>query len=149
MGRPKGAKNKITREREARVQSEIAARELGTGYSRKKLAKERMEELMDVALGNVTHYQNRGWHMAQQADGTMKLANINPSYNEEAFRFWWGAAQRCSADLSQYQSPRLSAVAVGQVTKMEIVVKGGLPPRNTKAMPVQAPADVKLIDAPK
>jgi hypothetical protein len=41
--------------------------------------------------------------------------------------------------LAIYQSPRLSAVAVGQVTKMTVVVKGGLPPRRIEALPAPAP----------
>jgi hypothetical protein len=41
--------------------------------------------------------------------------------------------------LPPYQSPRLSAVAVGQVTKMTVIVKGGLPPRM-----IEAPAPTAL-----
>jgi hypothetical protein len=35
--------------------------------------------------------------------------------------------------LAQFQSPKLSAVAMGQVTKMTVIVKGGPPPRKIEA----------------
>jgi hypothetical protein len=48
-------------------------------------------------------------------------------------------ARITAAALAPYQSPRLGAVAVGQSTKMTVVVKGGLPPRDTSSLPAIAP----------
>ena len=54
-----------------------------------------------------------------------------------------GEARATAAILAPFQSPRLSAVAVGAVTKMVVVVKGGLPPRDTRALPAIAPPAVE------
>jgi hypothetical protein len=40
-------------------------------------------------------------------------------------------ARATAAQLAPFQSPRLSAVAVGPVRTMTVIVEGGLPPRNT------------------
>jgi hypothetical protein len=64
-----------------------------------------------------------------------------PNSNADEQKFWkYGmAAAQIARDLAQYQSPKLSAVATGQVTKMTVVVKGGLPPRKIEASALPAP----------
>jgi hypothetical protein len=55
----------------------------------------------------------------------------DPAVIERAY----AEARTTAGILAAYQSPRLSAVALGQVSKMVVVVKGGLPPRDTRALP--------------
>jgi hypothetical protein len=133
MARPKGSKNKSTIEKENAVRAENVAREVQdmSRGGRRKLAKERLEELADVFAGQASHYQNAGWRAVQREDGTIERVNNNPNYHEDSYRFWFRAYQSICESVAQYQSPKLSAVAVGQVTKLVVVVKGGLPPRNT------------------
>jgi hypothetical protein len=143
MPRTKGSKNKATIEREEQARIDRAEREARAvadlpGGVRRKLAKERLEELADVAAGQASHYQNGGWRAAQREDGTIERVNNNPNYHEDSYRFWFRAYQSICESVAQYQSPKLSAVAVGQVTKLVVVVKGGLPPRNTSSLPATA-----------
>jgi len=137
MARTKGARGKATLEREEIARREKATRDLKTmpNGEIRKLAKERLEELMNVALGNATYYQNGGVDFVRQEDGSVKRVNRNPNFDKEEYRWWFKAAHECMADLTQYQSPKLSAVAVGQVTKMVIEVVNGLPPRDTRSTP--------------
>jgi hypothetical protein len=140
MARPKGSKNKSTIEKENAVRAENVAREVQdmSRGGRRKLAKERLEELADVFAGQASHYQNAGWRAVQREDGTIERVNNNPNYHEDSYRFWFRAYQSICESVAQYQSPKLSAVAVGQVTKLVVVVKGGLPPRNTSSLPATA-----------
>jgi hypothetical protein len=57
----------------------------------------------------------------------------NPTIVAEMLR----EARATAAQLAPFQSPRLSAVAVGPARTMTVIVKGGLPPRNTA---IEAPA---------
>jgi hypothetical protein len=58
--------------------------------------------------------------------------NDNPNMDEDKFRAYAALAMQAARDLAQYQSPKLSAVAVGQVTKLTVIVKGGLPPGGSR-----------------
>jgi hypothetical protein len=64
-----------------------------------------------------------------------------PNSNADEQKFWkYGmAAAQVARDLAQFQSPKLAAVAMGQAAKMTVIVKGGLPPRDTRALPAIAP----------
>ena len=69
----------------------------------------------------------------------------NPDADEAKFRAYAQLATQTARDLAQYQSPKLAAVAMGQVTKMTVVVRGGLPPRpEAPAVPALVP---RVIDA--
>lgn len=149
MARPKGSKNKKTLDREERARAELAARDLERmpGGVRRKLAKEKLEDLADIFAGQAAHYQNAGWRSVQNVDGRVGKANNNPNYNEESYRYWTAMYKDTLRDLAPYQSPRLSAVAVGTVTKMVVIVKGGLPPRDTSdpAPAIAAPAIIDVV----
>jgi hypothetical protein len=75
------------------------------------------------------------WHL-ERADaeaakpGGGDAAIISAAYAE---------ARITAAALAPFQSPRLSAVALGPVTKMTITVRGGLPPRPIEAAALPAP----------
>jgi hypothetical protein len=77
----------------------------------------------------MNYFMAKGDAEAAKPDG-------DPAVIEKAY----GEARLAAIALAQYQAPRLSAVAVGQVTKLVVVVKGGLPPRNTRALPAITPS---------
>jgi hypothetical protein len=79
------------------------------------------------------------YFLDQAAAEAAKERGGNPTIIAEMLR----EARATAAQLAPFQSPRLSAVAVGQVTKMVVVVKGGLPPRNTSSLPAIAPPEAE------
>jgi hypothetical protein len=83
------------------------------------------------------HQPARTWHEEKRGDQVVRV-NDNPNMDEDKFRAYAAQAMHAARDLAPYQSPRLSAVAVGQVTKMVVTVKGGLPPRDTSSLPAIA-----------
>jgi hypothetical protein len=129
MGRPKGAKNKTTIARAAAWEREMASRRAGLAKA-PPLAKERLEELCNIFADRAAKHQPGEWLSVVQQEGKPPVrVNSNPDYSEEQYRYWIGQYRDTLRDLAPYQSPRLSAVAVGQATKMTVVVKGGIPPR--------------------
>jgi hypothetical protein len=142
MGRPKGSLNKATLERierakaEQQRQAELDEAEAhaavesvqAAAASRKPLARDVLEEMMLLFRGHAVLHR-------QPSPGQP------PNSNADEQKFWkYGmAAAQIARDLAQYQSPKLSAVATGQVTKMTVVVKGGLPPRKIEASALPAP----------
>lgn len=143
MGRPKGAKNKATIEREIRAQAEAAgqfARETGMP-KRGELARDRLLERAKIYIGLAAFYQSTGWD-TQIVDGARVAVNRNPNFNQAEYKYWTLRADALDKELCQYESPKLSAVAVGEVRKIEVVVHGGLPPRSNgppPAVPAIAP----------
>jgi hypothetical protein len=110
-GRHPGSKNKATIERELIASRELAAREaeLAQGEARilaarragQKLAKEVLEDLMNLGMGMVGTYQPYPPNQRQ-----------NPNYDDDKF---WRAAdftRECAAALANYQSPKYKAVAI-------------------------------------
>jgi hypothetical protein len=155
-GRKKiGVPNKATIEgqEQARIHAENAAAEASGDaaeaaiVARKKLAKDVLEEFM-LRFGDMAAYHQpaRTWH-EEKRDGQVVRVNDNPNMDEDKFRAYAALATQTARDLAQYQSPKLSAVAVGQVSKMTVIVKGGLPPRNTSSAPAIAPPAAEIADA--
>ena len=108
MARPLGSKNRKTLLREAEAKAMLA----GTAGGPK-------------ALPTMTRILK--WHLDRADREQAKGADANPAIIEAAF-----AEARTTANmLLQFQVPKLSAVAVGAVTKMVVTVRGGLPPRDT------------------
>lgn len=137
-GRKFGIPNKATIERREQARIDVENAAAGTSgdvaeaatVPRKKLAKDILEEFMYLFAGMATFYK-----MASPSEAP------NPNADERKFRDYAMLATQTARDLAPFQSPKLSAVAVGQVRKMVVVVKGGLPPRDTSSLPaIGAPA---------
>jgi hypothetical protein len=69
----------------------------------------------------------------------LRFVSISKIRNFAFEEFQKFQARATAAILAPFQAPRLSAVALGAVTKMEIVVRGGLPPRRTGPASLPAP----------
>jgi hypothetical protein len=104
-GRPLGSRNKKTLARLAEAQA-IAA---GTADGPK-------------AIPTLTRIMR--WHL-DRADAELAKPSPDPAIISAAYT----EARTTAIALAQFQAPKLSAVALGQVTKMTVVVKGGIPPR--------------------
>jgi hypothetical protein len=155
-GRKPGIPNKATIERQeqARIDAENAAveaardaKEAATG-PRKKLAKDVLEEFM-LRFGDMAaHHQPAGtWHEEMRGREVVRI-NDNPNMDEDKFRAYAALAMQAARELAQYQSPKLSAMAVGQVQRKLVTVVGGLPPRRREpALPPRAPADAVIEPA--
>jgi len=131
-GRQKGVRNKATIEREKRAQIErerleaIAKLEaeganavVAVGATREiKLAKDVLEDFMRLYAG-----------MAAAVQPLPAGAVAPPGHKPDpvAFREWADRAVETAKALVPYQSPRLSAVMVGQQIVNEIEIIGGLP----------------------
>lgn len=117
-GRHKGSKNKATIEREERARRELAAREqeLEDGVERiasarragNKLAKEVLEDLMQLGMGLTASYQNLAGLTPQQLMAQGQQTTVNDAMEE---KFWRAAAftKDCAKELANYQSPKLKA----------------------------------------
>jgi hypothetical protein len=144
MPRPKGSKNKVTLQREFIERERMNLIAAMPAHQRRKLAKERVEEFANKFSDLAEIY---GPYPEWRVEGDRKV-NANPNYNEESYRYYSALAARTFLDLAQFQSPKLSAIAVGQVSKMVVVVKGGLPPRDTTTAPaLPAPENGVVNDA--
>jgi hypothetical protein len=121
-GRKLGVPNKATIERreQARIAEENAAMTVGSKpldpIAGKMLAREVLEDFM-------VRFRRMALFHEVLADGS------NPNADEGKFRCYARLATETARDLAQYQSPKLTAVAMGQVTKVTVTVIGGLPPR--------------------
>jgi len=155
-GRKFGIPNRATIERQeqARIDAENAAAEaVGdvakvAPLARRKLAKDVLEESMlrfnDLAA---YHQPARSWH-EEKRGGKVVRVNDNPNMDEDKFRAYNALAMHAARDLAPYQSPRLTAAAVGQVTKMVVTVRGGLPPRDTSSPEIAPPAAESRVAGP-
>jgi hypothetical protein len=149
-GRKSGIPNKATIERreQARIDAENAAAAAASDaakaatVSRKKLAKDVLEEFM-LRFGDMAAYHQpaRTWHQEKRGRRVVRV-NDNPNMDEDKFRAYAVQAMQAARDLAPYQSPRLSTVAVGQATRKEVVVIGGLPPRKI-GPPIPAPPAIQ------
>ena len=125
-GRPVGAKNVKTLEREALEAREREVREAEakawvadktvTPVTVKKLAKEVLDDLMNLYMGLTAHYQP--WPAAR---------GKNPHEDISKFNYYSQRAAEVAAALTPYQSPRLSAVAIGAAIVNRVEVVGGMP----------------------
>ena len=118
MGRPLGSRNKKTLLLEAEAKAMLA----GTADGPRAVP----------TLTRVMH-----WHLDRADRELAKPDGGDPAVIERAY----AEARATAAILAPFQSPRLSAAAVGQVTKLTVIVKGGLPPRDTAA---NAPFEVPV-----
>lgn len=128
MSRAKGSKNKATIEREklaARalalseavqaektgdVAAEVAAAKAGT----KKLGKEILSDFANVLASAAAYYQPR-------PDGS------NPYADEKQFKYYAELAIFAADKAAPFESPRLSAVAVGTAVVTKVEITGGMP----------------------
>lgn len=134
MPRTKGAKNKRTIEQEIvarkQVEADIMEGKVTQAADRRVLAKDNLDKLATMLLGLTAHYQpHPQWNQVVDAAGNVRIVNANPYYDEGKFQFYIELAARTCDRLAAYQSPKLSAVAVGQVSKVQVTVVGGLGPR--------------------
>ena len=113
-GRKPGVLNKSTIERRerARIAAENAARESG---AEKQLATDVLENLM--------------------MNFKQKASFYDALCEEGLFRYYAQMTWQAAKELAPYQSPKLSAVAVGENRKVEVVVIGGLPRRREENPP--------------
>lgn len=129
MPRHKGSKNKATIERELmaarEIEAEAAARVRGQTPI-KKLGKEVLEDFTNLYAGMAAYYQPY----------PASSGRTNPNADEKKFREYSMLAVQTAAALAPFQSPRLSAVAVGAAIVSKVEVVGGMP--NDFAPPVPA-----------
>jgi len=135
-GRPKVVKNKKTIEKmireklaaqreemleqaRAEVLSEEVAKAKVAGV---KPAKDVLEDLMRLSMGLVAIHQPA---RPSDDEDALRLQGRDPNY--EKFRFWFGQTKEVASALAPFQSPRFSAVMVGQAQVSEITIEGGLP----------------------
>lgn len=126
MPRPAGAKNKTTLEREAMARNEIenqkrlAAASIAdktlAAVPAKKLGKEVLDDLMNLYMGLVAYYQP--WPPSKGA---------NPKEDLGKFNYYAERASDVAAALAPFQSPKLSAVAIGAAIVNKVEVSGGMP----------------------
>jgi hypothetical protein len=76
------------------------------------------------------------WHLERADAELAKPDGGNPDVISQAYT----EARSTAAILAPFQAPKLSAVALGRVQKMVVIVKGGLPPRQTEAPAIAPPA---------
>lgn len=140
-GKKKGTKNKKTLERERAAQLElerarmieavkdrVAAGQASEAdravAAQHKLMKDIGMDMTRLAAGLAAFYQpHPTW--TQGPDG--KLVNGNPNYDEPRFRYYLDQAMSGARDFAAYESPKLSAVMVGQQVVNDITVRGGMP----------------------
>jgi hypothetical protein len=101
-GRAKGTPNKATTERRLQAERERAEAKA----SGKKLAKERIDEFMELFIGIARHYQPV--LPAMLARGV----EPNPNASWPDFEKWSMHAIEAAEALAKYQSPQFRAVAV-------------------------------------
>lgn len=136
-GRPTGSRSRSTIERERQAileQQRLAEAEKAlAGHSttvdkaigsQRKLMKEIGFDLTQLAAGLAAFYQP---HPSWTKDANGKLTNANPNFDEAKFRYYAAMAMAGARDFSQYESPKLSAVLVGQQIVNHVVVEGGMP----------------------
>jgi hypothetical protein len=102
-GRKLGTLNKATIERALIAELDTAE----TKASGRKLAKETLEDFMHTFVQAAQGFRERG--------------------DLDKFREWATLAIECAKALAPFQSPRLSALAVGAAVVNKIEVVGGLP----------------------
>jgi hypothetical protein len=54
------------------------------------------------------------WNQVVREDGTIIMVNANPNYDADKFRFYSEQAAKYLEKHAAFQSPKLSAIAVGR-----------------------------------
>lgn len=107
MSRPKGTLNKATIQKRE-LAANIAAREVADArFEGKKLAKERLAEMLDMFIGMAAVFQ---------PDNPRQVAvdpsKSNPHADEERFLTYIREAKQVAIALAPYQSPTFRAIAI-------------------------------------
>jgi hypothetical protein len=109
-GRAKGTPNKATVERE-----QEAARALDKSrMSGRPLAKDRLDELMDVAIGAMQRHQPVTKDMVARARAAGNKAVKESRGDWKGFGDWWDRAAFAAKSLAPFQSPTYRAIVVAQ-----------------------------------
>lgn len=108
-GRAKGTPNKATIERE-----EMAARALDKAKLGRPLAKDRLDELLDVALGAMQRHQPVTAEMVERARAAGNKAVKESRGDWNGFGDWWDRAALAAKSLAPFQSPTYRAIVVAQ-----------------------------------
>lgn len=119
MPRPVGSKNKTTLEREELARRELEAQAAVAVQARvpaKKLGKEILDDFANLFAGMAAMYQPWPASMGK-----------NPHEDLKKFDFYSDKAIQAASALAPYQSPRLSAVAIGAAVVNRVEVTGGMP----------------------
>ncbi len=146
-GKKRGSKNKTTLEREALARAQMAAeieadkraaadRLAAAGVASPEAAREIVERtpeklMKEIAFdfarlfaGMAAFYQPYP-QWSPGPDGRMR--NANPNFDEAKFREYAVLAKDTALGAAAYQSPKLSAVMVGQQIVNHVTVDGGMP----------------------
>lgn len=136
-GRKKGSKSRTTIERERAAQLErdrvAEAEKVLAGKSselekavgsQRKLMKEIGFELTMLAAGLAAFYQP---NPTGQRDANNRPVHRNPNYDEQSFRYYLQIGLQGAKEFGAFESPKLSAVMVGQQIVNNVVVEGGMP----------------------
>jgi hypothetical protein len=107
-GRKAGTPNRATVERQ-----EIAARALDNAKAEgRPLAKDRLDELLGIALGAMTAHQPITKEMVKKARASGNRTVKESRGNWGGFGEWWDRAAYAAKELAKYQSPTYKAVSV-------------------------------------
>ena len=108
-GRKAGTPNRATVERQ-----EIAARALDNAKADgRPLAKDRLDELLGIALGAMAAHQPITKDMVKKARALGNKTVKDNRGNWGGFGEWWDRAAYAAKELAKYQSPTFKAVSVG------------------------------------
>jgi hypothetical protein len=117
-GRKAGTLNRATVERQ-----EMAARTLDKAKAAgRPLAKDRLDELLEIALGAMTAHQPITRDMVKKARALGNKTVKESRGNWTDFGEWWDRAAYVAKELAKFQSPTYKAVSV------ETPRQSGLPP---------------------
>jgi hypothetical protein len=107
-GRKAGTPNRATVERQ-----EMAARALDNAKAEgRPLAKDRLDELLSIALGAMMAHQPITKEMAKKARASGNRTVKESRGDWSGFGEWWDRAAYAAKELAKYQSPTYKAVSV-------------------------------------
>jgi hypothetical protein len=107
-GRKAGTLNRATVERRLEVARQLEdARNRGV-----PLAKDRLEELLGIALGVMARFQPVTVQIVHQTGAAGNAKGPQQSENWSRFGEWFDRAVYCAKELAQYQSAKLRAITV-------------------------------------
>jgi hypothetical protein len=107
-GRPKGAKNKATIERQMKA-VQVQARDRGKEADAPKLAKDIIEYFMGVALRYAQAYELTGDDLSYSDDAEVQALR---DWKRNQVKGWARLAVAWGADLAPYQSPTFRAISI-------------------------------------
>jgi hypothetical protein len=110
-GRKVGTPNKLTVERQEEAARALDRRARATP---RPLAKDRLDELLDVALGAMQQFQPVTKEMVERAHAVGNTKVKESKGDWVGFGSWWDRAVFAAKELAKYQSPQLKALAMVQ-----------------------------------